>query len=88
MLGGRWQRFSLLGDISYSTYMLHFPMQLSLALIAAHFALAPVLFENGWALLIFYAALIGLGTLSYNAFERPMQSWLRGLPGKRSPAPK
>ena len=88
VLGGRWQRFSLLGDISYSTYMLHFPMQLSLALIAAHFALAPVLFENGVALLIFYAALIGLGTLSYNAFERPMQSWLRGLPGKRSPAPK
>jgi peptidoglycan/LPS O-acetylase OafA/YrhL len=87
VLGGKWQRFSFVGDISYSTYMLHFPMQLSLALIAAHFALTPAFFENGWALLVFYAALIGLGTLSFNAFERPMQSWLRGIFGKRSPAP-
>jgi peptidoglycan/LPS O-acetylase OafA/YrhL len=88
VLGGKWQRFSFVGDISYSTYMLHFPMQLSLALIAAHFALTPAFFENGVALLVFYAALIGLGALSYNAFERPMQSWLRDLPGKRPPAPK
>lgn len=86
VLGGKWQRFSFVGDISYSTYMLHFPMQLSFALVAAHFALTPALFENGPALLIFYAILIGLGALSFNAFERPMQSWLRDRLGKRSPA--
>jgi len=87
VLGGKWQRFSFVGDISYSTYMLHFPMQLSLALIAAHFALTPAFFENGWALLVFYAVLIGLGALSFNAFERPMQTRLRDILGKRSPAP-
>jgi peptidoglycan/LPS O-acetylase OafA/YrhL len=78
VLGGKWQRFSLLGDISYSTYMLHFPMQLALALIAAHFALTPAFFENGFALIAFYAALIALGLLSHNWFERPMQNALRG----------
>jgi len=88
VLGGKWQRLSFVGDISYSTYMLHFPMQLALAAIAAHFALTPAAFENGPALLIFYLVLIGLGTLSFNAFERPMQSWLRDLLGKRSRAPK
>jgi peptidoglycan/LPS O-acetylase OafA/YrhL len=87
VLGGRWRRFSFLGDISYSTYMLHFPMQLSLALLAAHFALTPAFFENGAALIAFYAVLIGLGALSFNAFERPMQSRLRDLLGERSPAP-
>jgi peptidoglycan/LPS O-acetylase OafA/YrhL len=79
VVGGKWARFSLLGDISYSTYMLHFPMQLSLALIAAHFALTPAFFENGVALLIFYVVLIGLGLLSFNLFERPMQTLLRKI---------
>ena len=72
-----WQRLSFLGDISYSTYLLHFPMQLALALIAAHFALTPSFFENPLALVLFYAALIGLGLLSYNFFERPAQNLLR-----------
>ena len=88
VLKGNWQRFSFVGDISYSTYLLHFPMQLSLALIAAHFALTPAFFENGVALFVFYAVLIGLCALSFNAFERPMQAWLRGLSHKRSPAPE
>ena len=87
VLGGRWQRFSFLGDISYSTYMLHFPMQLVLALIAAHFALTPAAFENVWALPVFYVVLIGLGALSFRTFERPIQFWLRDLPGKGAPAP-
>ena len=83
VLGGKWQRFSFVGDISYSTYMLHFPMQLGLALIAAHFALKPSFFENAPAILVFYAVLIGLGALSFNAFERPMQTMLRKIPGRK-----
>ncbi len=67
-----------LGDISYSTYMLHFPMQLALALIAARLALTPQFFMQGWVMLAFYAVLIGLGTLSYRYFERPLQALLRG----------
>jgi peptidoglycan/LPS O-acetylase OafA/YrhL len=78
VLGGRWERFALLGDISYSTYMLHFPMQLALALAASHFALAPQAFEHAWVMVAFYAVLIALGTLSFRFFERPMQAWLRG----------
>jgi peptidoglycan/LPS O-acetylase OafA/YrhL len=83
VLDGKWQRFSFVGDISYSTYMLHFPMQLALALIAAHFALTPAFFENPIALISFYFILIGLGTLSFNAFERPMQTLLRKIPSRK-----
>lgn len=84
VLGASWKRLAFLGDISYSTYMLHFPMQLGLALIAVHFALAPAVFENGATLVLFYAVLIGLGTLSFRFFERPMQDWLRKRLGGKS----
>ncbi len=88
VLGGKWERFSFVGDISYSTYLLHFPMQLSLALIAAHYALTPAAFENPVALILFYVALIALGGLSFHYFERPMQNFLRGALRKKSLAPE
>jgi peptidoglycan/LPS O-acetylase OafA/YrhL len=77
VLGVSWERLSFLGDISYSTYLLHFPMQLALALIAVHFAVTPAFFENGLALMLFYIVLIGLGLLSFRFFERPLQKMLR-----------
>ena len=66
-----------LGDISYSTYLIHFPMQLTLALIATRFALKPDFFMQGWVMIAFYAVLIALGTASYRFFERPVQHWIR-----------
>ncbi len=68
-----------LGDISYSTYLIHFPMQLTLALLAAPLGLTSLFFMNGAVMAAFLAVLIGLGALSYRYFERPMQDWLRRL---------
>lgn len=75
--GGGWARFTLLGDISYSTYMIHFSMQLVLALLALHLGWIPAYFMHGWVMLAFYAVLIGLGVLSYTCFERPAQAFIR-----------
>lgn len=88
VLGGAWHRFAFVGDISYSTYMLHFPIQLALALIALRFGLTPAAFQRPLALIVFYALLIGLGGLSFHWFERPMQNFLRGALGKKSLAPE
>lgn len=76
--GRRFVRLAFLGDISYSTYLLHFPLQLFVVLLALHFGLMPAFFMQSWAMLAFLAALIGLGTLSYRYFERPAQDLLRG----------
>lgn len=62
-----------LGDISYATYLIHFPLQLGLALSG----LTSAFFMQGWVMLAFYAVLIALGLLSYRGFERPMQRLLR-----------
>lgn len=68
-----------LGDVSYSTYLIHFPMQLSLALLAVPLGLTPLFFMDGAVMIAFLVVLIGLGALSYRFFERPMQDWLRKL---------
>jgi len=77
--GGKRPWLGFLGDISYATYLIHFPMQLALALIAGTLDWEPQVFMQAWVLGAFYVVLIGLGALSYNFFERPMQHWLRGL---------
>jgi peptidoglycan/LPS O-acetylase OafA/YrhL len=84
LFGAPYARFTFLGDISYSTYMVHFPMQLTLALLAVHFGWKPIDFMNGFAMIGFYAAMIALGALSYFYFERPMQALLRGKTKKPS----
>ncbi len=75
--GRSYAGLGFLGDISYSTYLIHFPLQLCMALIAARLALTPQFFMQGWVMIAFYAVLIGLGAASYYLFERPVQDMLR-----------
>jgi peptidoglycan/LPS O-acetylase OafA/YrhL len=77
LFGGPYAKLNFLGDISYSTYLIHFPMQLALALLALRFGWMPADFMHGWVMLVFYAVLILLGWLSYAYFERPVQSLIR-----------
>ena len=76
----RFRHLAFLGDISYSTYMLHFPLQLLTVLLALRLGLAPVFFMQGWVMLTFLAVLIALAALTYLFFEKPMQNVLRGRP--------
>ena len=87
VLGGRYAGLSFLGDISYSTYMIHFPMQLVLAFLALRFGWTPQTFQSVGVLAAFYAVLILLGLASYRFFERPMQRLIRRISGAREHAP-
>jgi peptidoglycan/LPS O-acetylase OafA/YrhL len=80
-------RLAFLGDISYSTYMLHFPLQLLIVLLALRLGLAPAFFMQGWVMLAFLGVLIALAALSYRFFERPLQEVLRGRQRRRRAIP-
>lgn len=71
------RRLAFLGDISYSTYLLHFPLQLGFALVVSAFAVPVGFFCSPWALFLFFFILITVSLCSYHFFERPCQSWLR-----------
>jgi peptidoglycan/LPS O-acetylase OafA/YrhL len=77
LFGGAWARFTLLGDISYSTYLIHFLMQLTLALLALRLGWTSADFMHGYVMVLFYAVLIGLGWASYTYLERPAQAFIR-----------
>ena len=64
-----------LGDITYSTYMLHFPIQLALMLI-----INPQndnIFRSTAMLAFFIAIVIVTAVIVYAVYERPVQDYLR-----------
>ncbi|WKL55957.1 acyltransferase [Asticcacaulis sp. ZE23SCel15] len=69
---------SWLGDISYSTYLIHFPLQMTLVLflnrLPVHQKIDMV--SSPMFFLSFFAVLIGLSILSYAYFEMPTRLWL------------
>jgi len=70
------KRAAIIGDISYSSYMLHFPLQLIFALVALRW---PMDFGSPSMLVIFLVVLIALSIASHRYLEVPLQRWLRGL---------
>jgi peptidoglycan/LPS O-acetylase OafA/YrhL len=73
------RRLAIVGDISYSSYMLHFPLQLAFALAAARWSIDSAVFYSPYMLLFFFAVLIALSAASHRFFELPLQRRLRSL---------
>jgi peptidoglycan/LPS O-acetylase OafA/YrhL len=71
------RRLAWLGDISYASYLLHFPLQIIAALLADKFFAGRSVFYQPWTLLLFFAVLISVSLICHRWFERPMQQWLR-----------
>jgi peptidoglycan/LPS O-acetylase OafA/YrhL len=79
------------GNMTYSSYLLHFPIQL---LIALGFAMSgsPIPFYDGWFFAAFVTVTLLASYLTYRYFEAPAQALLRNtllrnrLPAERIPA--
>ena len=71
------RKVAWLGTISYSSYLLHFPLQIIFALSAAA-GLIPRGFQASTIyLILFYAILILLSRFTYNWLEMPSQRYIR-----------
>lgn len=74
---------TLLGNLTYSSYLLHFPLQLVIALVfAANGEHIP--YRSQWLFAVFLCITFGLAYLAYRYFESPMQSILRRVMSGRT----
>ncbi len=67
----------ILGDISYSVYLIHFPLQVMLLVLFGLFGIHQEIFYYRSAFIIFLFLLFIISTFSHYLFERKIQSSIR-----------
>ncbi|MCK5849661.1 MAG: acyltransferase [Kiritimatiellae bacterium] len=68
---------SWIGNITYSSYLLHFPLELLFALTVSFGVLNSDFYLNPMYLAIYFIVLIPLSYITFLKFERPMQRTIR-----------
>lgn len=72
-----------LGNLTYASYMLHFPMQLATMLILSTLAIPPrTLVYSDWFMLAYLGGVFATAFFVFRWVEQPTQTMLRGL-GRR-----
>jgi peptidoglycan/LPS O-acetylase OafA/YrhL len=74
-----------LGEISYSIYLTHFPLQLSFVILSVYLEM-DINYADTSVLTLFFVLLIGLSWITYRYIEKPGQAAMN--PRRRSPAPE
>jgi peptidoglycan/LPS O-acetylase OafA/YrhL len=74
-----WTRAAQLGDLTYGSYLWHFPLQLIAVLIVDRIGLGRKIFLSPWPLLIWLVATFALAAASHRFFETPAQNAIRRL---------
>ena len=73
----RWpKQVQFAGNLTYSSYLLHFPLQLLLAIAVAASGMIPPL-TDAWFLTAYLGVTLGAAACSYRWFELPAQRWMR-----------
>ncbi len=70
-------KLSFVGELTYSSYLLHFPLQLTFYSLSKHYHLNASVFYSPVVFIAFFSVLVPLSFLSYRYFEHPTQILLR-----------
>lgn len=65
-----------MGDLSYSIYLLHFPVQLMMVTFLPMIGLVPD-YSSWTGLGVFMITTTALASLSYHGVEKPLQNYIR-----------
>lgn len=74
---------AFVGDLSYSSYLVHFPLQIVFAMTFDALGFQRPVFYNVWMLVLFSAVLIPLSFVSHKMLEVPSQRYIRTLYRRR-----
>ena len=75
--GSLGKRLAWVGDISYSSYMLHFPLQMIVVVVIARLKLGTSIYYSPWFMAFFFGLLVLISLASHRYFELPAQGFLR-----------
>jgi peptidoglycan/LPS O-acetylase OafA/YrhL len=78
-LGSRFDRISKVGDLTYASYLLHFPIQLLVVLVLDWIGVSRNVFFSPFALIAFLVVTFGLSWVVFHGFEMPAQKRIRAL---------
>lgn len=78
----RWRPLVFLGEISYSTYLVHYPLQLALVSLAGH-AAVEMDYASPLVMAGYLACVIGVATFSYHFVEIPWQARFLSVASRR-----
>jgi peptidoglycan/LPS O-acetylase OafA/YrhL len=67
-----------LGDLTYSSYLLHFPIQITLVTIFTATG-QPVPWESGWLLVIYVSLVLSFSYATFRFFETPAKLYIRKI---------
>ena len=74
-----YRRVSRIGDITFASYLLHFPIQISIAAAVIATGASASWFQSGFGMIAFFAILIAVSFACFRWFERPTQRMLRAF---------
>ena len=77
------KKISWIGDISYSIYLLHFPLQMIFGLLAYYQIINSNFHEQKIYFLFFFILLIPFSYLAFNKYEKPIQTHIRKILTKK-----
>ncbi len=70
-------RFAMVGNMTYSLYLLHVPVQILIILVMNQLRIGRDVVTSPWFFLGFIALMVVLAVLSYRNFELPARHWVR-----------